>query len=71
MKLGPRGAVASLDGEIYEAEPAKVESGDRLGAGDAFAAGLLVSLVRGASLAEALAAGCELGARSIHREPAP
>jgi sugar/nucleoside kinase (ribokinase family) len=71
VKLGPRGAVASLDGEICEAEPAKVEPGDRLGAGDAFAAGLLVSLVRGASLAGALAAGCELGARSIHREPAP
>jgi sugar/nucleoside kinase (ribokinase family) len=71
VKLGLRGAVASLDGEIREAGPATVEPGDRLGAGDAFAAGLLVSLLRGASLAEALAAGCELGARSIHREPAP
>jgi sugar/nucleoside kinase (ribokinase family) len=32
-----------------------------VGAGDAFAAGLLVALSRGAGLREALEAGCSLG----------
>jgi sugar/nucleoside kinase (ribokinase family) len=60
---GAGGAVAVLDGE-REVAPGTPVSGHTLGAGDAFAAGLLVALARGAALDEALKAGCALGARA-------
>jgi sugar/nucleoside kinase (ribokinase family) len=41
-----------------------VQQGDAGGAGDAFAAGVLVALATGAALTEALAAGCSLGAQA-------
>lgn len=60
---GAHGAVAVLDGRLEAAAPGASVSADVPGAGDAFAAALLVSLADGANLAVALAAGCESGAR--------
>lgn len=61
---GARGAVATLEGTHASAEPPAVTSVDSTGAGDAFTAGVLVTLARGAELDEALRVGCECGARS-------
>jgi sugar/nucleoside kinase (ribokinase family) len=61
---GPRGAVAALDGTLHTAESPAVTDVDPTGAGDAFAAGLLVALARGAPLAEALSEACRAGARA-------
>jgi sugar/nucleoside kinase (ribokinase family) len=66
---GAAGAVGVLDGRLEAAAVPAVEAGRPFGAGDAFAAGLLVALGRGADLAEALAAGCALGANAV-RVPA-
>jgi sugar/nucleoside kinase (ribokinase family) len=59
---GADGAVAVLDGRLETARPVPVDDAGRVGAGDAFAAGLLVGLARGADLRDALEAGCSLGA---------
>jgi sugar/nucleoside kinase (ribokinase family) len=59
---GADGAVAVLDGRLETARPEPVDNAGRVGAGDAFAAGLLVALTSGADLREALEAGCRLGA---------
>jgi sugar/nucleoside kinase (ribokinase family) len=66
---GAAGAVGVLDGRLEAATVPAVETGRPFGAGDAFAAGLLVALARGADLTEALAAGCALGANAV-RVPA-
>ena len=52
-------------GLLFAAEPPKVRVLDSVGAGDAFAAGMLTALARGRSLEEALAHACELGAESV------
>jgi len=62
VTLGARGAVAVLDGRQASAEPPGRSRREIPGAGDAFAAGLLVSLARGAPLADALVEGCRCGA---------
>ena len=62
VTLGARGALAVLDGELERAEPEQRALQEVPGAGDAFAAGLLVTLARGGPLAEALAEGCRCGA---------
>jgi sugar/nucleoside kinase (ribokinase family) len=62
---GAAGAVAVLDGRLEEAAAPEVRAVRAVGAGDAFAAGLLVALARGADLTEALAAGCMLGANAV------
>jgi sugar/nucleoside kinase (ribokinase family) len=59
---GADGAVAVLDGRIETSRPEPVDNTSQVGAGDAFAAGLLVALARGAGLHDALDAGCGLGA---------
>jgi len=59
---GADGAVAVLDGRLETARPEPVDNPGRVGAGDAFAAGLLVALARGLDLRDALEAGCSLGA---------
>lgn len=65
VTLGPDGAVASSrDRELLWSRPPAVHAGDRVGAGDAFAAGFLLALVGGAELGEALEAGCALGERA-------
>jgi sugar/nucleoside kinase (ribokinase family) len=59
---GAAGAVAVLDGRLEEAAAPAVEAVRTVGAGDAFAAGLLVALGRGSGFAEALGSACRLGA---------
>jgi ribokinase len=66
VTLGAAGALWT-DGEaVLRAAAEPVESVvDSTGAGDAFAAGLLGERIRGAGVAEALAAGCRLAARAV------
>ncbi|HEY2936135.1 MAG TPA: carbohydrate kinase family protein [Gaiellaceae bacterium] len=61
VKRGARGAVAWFDGETVACPAPHVLEHDVAGAGDAFAAGLLVALAAGKPLREALASGCRLG----------
>ncbi len=75
MKLGAEGALWTDGGEPVRmpapplpgavASPRASGLLDTTGAGDAFAAGLLAARARGASPAEALAAGCSLGAQAV------
>jgi sugar/nucleoside kinase (ribokinase family) len=62
VTCGADGAAAVLDGRLETSRQEPVDSASPVGAGDAFAAGLLVALARGASLHDALQAGCGLGA---------
>jgi sugar/nucleoside kinase (ribokinase family) len=59
---GADGAVAVLDGRLETSKLEPVDNASPVGAGDAFAAGLLVALARGATLRDALHTGCGLGA---------
>jgi sugar/nucleoside kinase (ribokinase family) len=59
---GAEGAVAVLDGRLETSTPEPIAGVVGVGAGDAFAAGLLVSLAGGADLREALDAACRAGA---------
>ncbi|MFI2277403.1 MULTISPECIES: carbohydrate kinase family protein [Catenuloplanes] len=69
VKRGAAGAVwASADGRLTELPPslaAAVTPVDATGAGDAFAAGLLAALLRGATPLDALTAAHALGARAV------
>jgi sugar/nucleoside kinase (ribokinase family) len=61
VTLGRDGAIAVLDGRAaFAAPPSRVEAGEP-GAGDAFAAALLVALMRGDGLEAALAEACRRG----------
>jgi sugar/nucleoside kinase (ribokinase family) len=62
VTCGANGAVGVLDGHLETSRPEPVDNASPVGAGDAFAAGLLVALARGADLRAALDAGCGLGA---------
>ena len=62
VTCGADGAVAVLDGRLETARPEPLFNAGQVGAGDAFAAGLLVALARGAGLRDALETGCGLGA---------
>ena len=68
VTLGAQGAMWS-DGESFErAEAHAVDAVDSTGAGDAFAAGWIAARhVRGASVGDALAAGCAVGAVAAGR----
>ena len=65
VKLGRAGAIAADGGELVRAEVQLLERADTLGAGDAFAGGFLVALVRGAELAVALRAGCDAATAAL------
>jgi sugar/nucleoside kinase (ribokinase family) len=67
---GPEGAVAVLGGGLRVATTRPVLE-PALGAGDAFAATTIVALSGGAGLDDALAAGCEAGARAADLGPWP
>lgn len=62
VTLGARGVLAVLDGALEHAQPEERALQEAPGAGDAFAAGLLVTLARGGGLAEAVVEGCRCGA---------
>jgi ribokinase len=71
VTMGARGAVAALrGGRLERAAPTEARAAGITGAGDAFAAALLVSLLRGADLAEALAAACDAAVRLASRRSA-
>ncbi len=64
VTTGARGVVACTGGALLTAGPLRVVDSAALGAGDAFAAGLLVALAEGAAAPAALTAACELAARA-------
>jgi sugar/nucleoside kinase (ribokinase family) len=64
VKLGEEGAVAVRGGEIERCQPRRVARRSPFGAGDTFAAVLLVGLAEGASLQAALERAGEAGALS-------
>ncbi|MCW2530239.1 MAG: PfkB domain protein [Pseudonocardiales bacterium] len=65
VKLGAQGAIWAGGSPMIEVAPsAIIEVVDTTGAGDAFAAGLLLALARGDQPGEALAAGNALAARA-------
>jgi sugar/nucleoside kinase (ribokinase family) len=61
VKRGPAGALAAREGRMFSAAAPHELEQDTAGAGDAFAAGLLVALVRGQDLEQALEVACRLG----------
>jgi sugar/nucleoside kinase (ribokinase family) len=64
---GPSGAIAVLDGVKAVARPPSRVDTASPGAGDAFAAALLVTLARGLPLEGALAEGCQRGQLAVAR----
>jgi ribokinase len=68
LTLGAEGAVLLEDGEeVARAAPPEVEAVDGTGAGDAFTACLLVSLLEGRPREEALRRACAAGALAASR----
>lgn len=68
VKRGPEGAVwAGADGTLAEESAVPANVVDATGAGDAFAAGLLLAWTAGAAPGEALRAGTRLGALAVAR----
>jgi ribokinase len=68
LTLGAEGAVLLEDGEeVARAEPPQVDAVDGTGAGDAFTACLVVSLLEGRAREEALRRACIAGALAASR----
>jgi sugar/nucleoside kinase (ribokinase family) len=65
VKLGSDGAVAASAGVTARVTVPPIEGASTLGAGDSFAAGLLLALAGGAELAAALQAGCDAAEAAI------
>lgn len=68
-KTGPKGAVGLQAGNRVVGVAPPVQPFDTIGAGDSFNAGYLDARLRGASLTDALDAGCQTAARVIARFP--
>lgn len=65
-KRGSRPAMVVLDGEVHHVDAvAGIDAVDTTGAGDAFAAGVLVARAQGASWLDAVGAGHRLASRAI------
>lgn len=64
LKLGRNGAATASGGSLLHAIPPEMQVVDTTGAGDAFDAGFIDSILDDASLEHALARGCALGALS-------
>lgn len=64
IKLGPAGAIASLDGKQAKAKARKVSAIDTTGAGDSFAGGFVSAFLRGSALVDCLNVGNACGAAS-------
>jgi 2-dehydro-3-deoxygluconokinase len=62
VKLGERGAVAHIGGNAYQVPAVAVRAVDTVGAGDAFVAGYISDLLRGASPSERLTTAALVGA---------
>jgi ribokinase len=62
VKLGERGAVLAIDGDLIVASAERVDEIDSTGAGDAFDGVLLSALARGVDPKEALEHACHAGA---------
>lgn len=62
---GPEGAFGQLEGKPVRCAGEQVVVKDFTGAGDAFCAGLLVALVRGATGEDALRQGCRVASRIL------
>lgn len=68
VTLGPEGALGVCEGRLEAVRVGHATSASsRPGAGDAFAGATLVALARGASLRDALLAGCRAGAEIAAR----
>jgi len=67
VKLGRDGAVAASDGTVVRVRPEPLDDVPAIGAGDAFAAGFLLALVRDAELEEAVGAGCNAAVAALTR----
>jgi ribokinase len=65
VKLGAQGALWTDGAAVVRVPAAPAAVVDTTGAGDAFAAGLLVARLAGAGPREALEAGCRLAARAV------
>lgn len=62
IKLGSKGAVASIDGELHHQPAVTIEPVDTVGAGDAFVAGYLAELMAGKKASERLELAVQTGA---------
>jgi ribokinase len=67
VKLGPGGAEWTDGDEVVRVPAEPVEVVDTTGAGDAFAAGLLVARLEGAAPRDALEAGCRTASRAVRQ----
>ncbi len=67
VKLGRDGAIGVTGRDVTKVAVRPIDRVDTLGAGDAFAGGLLLALARGAGLAQALRAGCDSAAAALVR----
>ncbi len=65
IKLGPEGAVASREGELYRFPALPVNVVDTTGAGDAFAGGYLFGILSGMSFEESMRAATICGGLSV------
>ncbi|HYJ71364.1 MAG TPA: sugar kinase [Actinomycetota bacterium] len=65
VKLGERGAVAAVDGQVHTVDPVPVQAVDPVGAGDAFVAGYLAETLAGRPIPERLAAAAACGAFAV------
>ena len=65
VTAGAEGAAGVLDGDVVHAQVAEAQDGTTTGAGDAFAAAVLVALANGLPLQDALAEGCRCGALAV------
>ena len=69
VKTGARGAIGIQDGHRCECAAPPATIFDTTGAGDSFNAGYLLARLRGAGLADSLAAGCRAASTIISRFP--
>jgi 2-dehydro-3-deoxygluconokinase len=65
VKLGERGAVAAVDGQVHAVEAVPVPAVDPVGAGDAFVAGYLAETLAGRPVPERLATAAACGAFAV------
>jgi sugar/nucleoside kinase (ribokinase family) len=69
VKAGARGAIGVQGGGRFDCAAPRAEIFDTIGAGDSFNAGYLLARLNGASLSEALSAGCSTASSIIARFP--